>query len=290
MNLTKCCLVFLLSLSIFGCAPGGGSKTNKAPLPKMGPFGSCIPEADLMANNIVRGEVVKSADQDAKAVAALLVGNSICTTAAIADDVLLTAAHCVETEDAATTLAVFHHSISCESGYSPEKHSVKVRKVVRHKGYDFKKEVPERRDDVALIFLEGKVPAGTPIYKIADPASINDDNQLFLYGYGKTSGKSGGSGILRRAVVDRKNYTFDLEHKLAAIDQKVGSGICRGDSGGPTLVKIGGEFQILGVNSFVMGEKEGNICSLAGFQALAYSYVDWISLEIRAYRAEFAPR
>jgi secreted trypsin-like serine protease len=290
MNLHKLCLVVLLSVSIFGCAPKSDSNINNRVTPKMFPFGSCIPESDLLASNIIRGDVVKAGDADTKAVAALIVENSVCTAVAIEKDVLLTAAHCVGSTEVLKSLVIYHHSMSCESGYSPAQHAIKTKKIVRHQGYDFKKEIEDRRDDVALVFLDGNVPDGAFVYKIADPAKVSATNQLYLYGYGKTSGQGGGSGILRRAIVERKNFSINIDQNLVVINQQTGSGICRGDSGGPSLALIDKEPQILGINSFVMGENGGNVCSASGFQTLAHSYLGWISSEISAYREDIPKR
>lgn len=284
MNWFQHGLIGVMCVTLFACGsnPGPSSRLKQAPEFKV--FGQCLPESRLLAAGIVRGEVVKKGDPDDKTVVLLLTGNSICTASPIADDVLVTAAHCVD-GDPQKVLGVFHPSLSCESGYEASKHAIKAVKVSRHLGYDESKEVESRSDDIALIFLESKIPAGYPVYKIADPNQITNINEMYVYGYGIIGENQGGRGILRKGTITPENFAVQLGDKKVMVRQDRGAGICMGDSGGPTFVSLEGEKKILGVNSYVFGPK-GNICNKESYQTLVHSYKNWIELEIDAYRAE----
>jgi hypothetical protein len=235
--------------------------------------------------------VVKKGDPDDKTVVLLLTGNSICTASPIGDDILITAAHCVD-GDPDKVLAVFHPSLACESGYEASQHAIKAARVIKHLGYDESKKVEDRSDDIALIFLKSKIPAGYPVYKIADPIKLTDTNEMFVYGYGIIGEDQGGRGILRKATITPENFFVELSEKKVRVTQDKGAGICMGDSGGPTFVTLKPEGEerevekkILGVNSYVFGPK-GDICNKYSFQTLVHAYESWIELEIDAYRAE----
>ena len=61
-----------------------------------------------------------------------------------------------------------------------------------------------------------------------------------------------------------------------------GTGICKGDSGGPSFIKnTKGEMQIIGINSYVVGP-DADICSKNSFQTLAHSYKAWIDSKLSA--------
>lgn len=285
MNWFQHGLLGVMCVTLFACGSNPGpSARNKPGAPDFKAFGQCLPESRLLAAGIVRGEVVKKGDPDDKAVVLLLTGNSICTASPIADDVLLTAAHCVD-GNAESVLGVFHPSLACESGYEASKHAIKAKKVIKHLGYDESKEVEQRSDDIAIIFLESKIPAGYPVYKIADPNQITNINEMFVYGYGIIGENQGGRGILRKGTITPENFSVELGNKKVMVRQDKGVGICMGDSGGPTFVTLEGEKKILGVNSYVFGPK-GNICNKESYQTLVHAYNSWINLEIDAYRAE----
>lgn len=271
-------------MTLFACGSNSGPGARPKAAPDFKVFGQCLPESRLLAAGIVRGEVVKKGDPDDKTVVLLLTGNSICTASPIADDVLLTAAHCVD-GDPEKVLGVFHPSLACESGYEASKHSIKATKVIKHLGYDESKKVEERTDDIAIIFLESKIPAGYPVYKIADPNQLTNVNEMFVYGYGIIGEDQGGRGILRKGTITPENFAVELSEKKVMVRQDKGAGICMGDSGGPTFVNLDGEKKVLGVNSYVFGPK-GDICNKYSFQTLVHAYNSWITLEIDAYRAE----
>lgn len=284
MNWFKHSLLGVMCVTLFACGSNSGPGARPKAAPDFKVFGQCLPESRLLAAGIVRGEVVKKGDVDDKAVVLLLTGNSICTASPIGDDVLLTAAHCVD-GNADTVLGVFHPSLACESGYEASQHSIKAARVIKHLGYDESKKVEDRTDDIALIFLQSKIPAGYPVYKIADPSQLTNTNEMFIYGYGIIGEDQGGRGILRKGTITPENFAVELSDKKVMVRQDKGMGICMGDSGGPTLVTLEGEKKVLGVNSYVFGPK-GDICNKYSFQTLVHAYNSWITLEIDAYRAE----
>lgn len=280
MKFYRLALYFIFSLTLFACNQDQSAHNSNPKARQKGSPGVCVAEKILMAPNIVGGTVVNKGDGDDKTVVMLigLENGSICTAAPIAKDVLITAAHCVG-EDPNVLAAAFYPSMSCESGFNITKHTIRISRVARHTGYDLQTPVAERKDDIALVFLKHDIPSGYPIYKIADPIRVNESHQMELYGYGVTGENRGGAGLLRKTKIDSRNYSIQQNEKKIRVNQADSTGFCMGDSGGPGMVKIDGELQILGINSYVQG-RDGDICNKLGFQTLADSYRDWIAFQM----------
>lgn len=279
-------LLFLIfSFALVACDTG--SKVSDKPknnFQKINPFNACIPESQLMATNIVRGEIVKPTDPDANT-AVMVIGvtsdGSIirCTANPISPRALITAAHCLEA-DVIRYSAVFHSSITCESGYKPEEHLRTISRMIRHTGYDESVKIENRTDDIGLLILREDIPQGYPIYQLAATDTLTGQEPLLLYGYGKTSAQDPGDFNLRRATVNPANYSISLERKLVRIDQREASGICMGDSGGASFVEVNGQRMILGISSYVAGSEE-NACSSLGALTLASAYTGWIEQSLQ---------
>ncbi len=271
----KILLTAMLTSSLFfSCAKKEADVVIDGPLDL-----SCRPEANLLAAGIIGGTRVLQKENDSSTVALIMYKagrdeTGICTGTMIAPKVMLTAAHCVPVA-AEDTYVIFYSSISCESEYVPEKNAQKVAKIYAHEDYVAidSNSIPSK-NDVAIIILEEKAPEDYPIYKIADPKKIAD-SKLSFYGYGVTGSKKGGAGILRKTSFSKDEFYIYESDKKVKVLQNEGRGICYGDSGGPGLVSVAGETQILGVNSFVNGPEE-DACDGVSTLALAHSYKEWI--------------
>ena len=270
-------LVLLTALS-FSC---DSRKAASHPEPRGkqtgGPARACVPEAELLAANIVQGTQVLPGDEDAKAVMMVFSNGELCTGAAISENVILTAAHCVVKGDPSNTSVMLYPSLSCESGFNRAKYSIPAVKIIVHEDYNPKVEANLTSGDLALVVLATKLPAGYPIYKIAAPSEVIED-VLLLYGYGKTGSNEKGAGILRNTTVQK--YFKDEVNKKVKIDQQNAPGICQGDSGGPSLVMVGGELKILGVNSYVTGDSK-DVCNRESYQVLVWSYDNWLQEKLK---------
>lgn len=272
------------ALIISACNPGSRS-AEKNPLAKTNNSKrTCIPESELLAANIVGGQLVEQADLDSKYVMMLVSNGYMCTATAIGKKVLLTAAHCIA-GNKMNTYVSFYPSVSCESGYNKNLYVQGVAETIVHEDYDSNVAPEEMTGDIALVILENEISEGYMIHKIAEPEKIDPNSSMFLYGYGKTGSNAGGAGMLRKTVLDRNLYDYDINSadKKIKIDQTGGLGICPGDSGGPAFVKNAkGEMQIFGVNSYVSGPSKEQICSGFGYQTLVPSYKTWIDIKLSA--------
>lgn len=276
-------LLIFCTLFIF-TACNSKSRTSGGPdakIRKVDPNRACVPEDELLAGNIIGGQLVQQNDVDSKLVVMIFSGGILCTGAAIGKNVILTAAHCIYgTKE--TTAVAFYTSRSCESGFDKFKHSQQVERIFVNEEYDANAPVDKMKGDIALIVLKNEIPEGYAIHKIADPDKVNLQSELLLYGYGRISGEAesrAGSGMLRKTSLPMSKVKILKSDRKVEVDQSNGSGICQGDSGGPSFAEVtvaeGTEKQILGINSYVSGPKE-NICSDRSFETLAFAYKDWI--------------
>ncbi|MEQ1722657.1 MAG: trypsin-like serine protease [Pseudobdellovibrio sp.] len=278
--------IFVLCLSLILSACNGGKKSSSSPDPqinnkKADPARSCVPEDELLARNIIAGQLVQQNDPDSKMVLMIHSNGQLCTATAIRKNVILTAAHCIG-GGVDVTFAAFYSSLSCESGYNKYEHRQKVSKIYIHEEYRASAPADQMTGDIALVILQGEIPSGYEMFDIANPSLIDNQSDMYLYGYGRIrSGEDSGAGagMLRKTSLDSSAYSIDLVNKKVKVDQSNGTGICQGDSGGPAFVNVGNQKMILGINSYVRGP-ESDICSRESYQTLAYAYLAWINSKI----------
>lgn len=155
-----------------------------------------------------------------------------CTGSLVADDVVLTAAHCVENGCSGV-------SVETEGGTSRA-----VSSCVIHPEYQSR-----RSRDVAILDLASAFPGTVNLVMInADSSKISVGDTTVFAGYGRNevddTGLRATSNIL--SAITKKGY---LATKYKRGDYNTGT-TCNGDSGGPLLTFVDGEWQIQGVLSF----------------------------------------
>jgi MYXO-CTERM domain-containing protein len=131
-------------------------------------------------------------------------------------------------------------------------------------------------NDIGLVHLKNPVEGVTPIphsYTAMNNAFIGED--CLYVGYGVDDGvqQTGGglkrSGTMEIAQIQNKGY----------VSEYGGVGVCFGDSGGPGLFEIDGEWKVIGVNSSV-GNQYGDPCKGYAFQVRVDKYASWIGDKI----------
>jgi len=216
--------------------------------------------------------------------AVMIVGShgTFCTGAAIARDLVLTAAHCVEAD---TTYKV----VEFDAARQPL--LLDVREAVRHPQFDVKTLFAHRATaDVALLKMAKPLPADiipAALGGIATTPKVGAT--LTVTGYGvaiRGDGKTGGT--LRAARLAVTGTPGNLQIRLfdpATGGTHPGMGACTGDSGAPVYNGTA----LIGVVSWSTGPNASAGCGgLTGVTPLLL-YRDWIVETARKFNSPIAP-
>ena len=197
-------------------------------------------------------------------------GGSVCTGAALARDLILTAAHCVAP---GATYSVL-----------PAKNApaVAIKSVQVHPRYDPQSYALNRATaDVALIKLAVALPEHfVPVALENASTAVVVGDRFTIAGFGVTAAGSGnGIGLARTASLVATGQPGTLQIRLfdpATKGDRPGLGACTGDSGAPVLRDVDGSLVVIGVVSWSTGPKLGAGCGgLTGVTPLV-RYRDWI--------------
>lgn len=175
-----------------------------------------------------------------------------CTGVAVSNNVVVTAAHCLEGE--ITKVRIF-----TDSAYHPLNKSYNIKKFKIHPKY--KSKSSRYLSDVAKIYLEDVLPANIKILPIFKGQSISGD--LYRFGFGERNKKN------LRTVITPKLKKMDIENKVVELDDKFSFS---GDSGGPIYLKQGTETYILAIHSTLSFGPQGKY----SYNPLLASYQTWI--------------
>jgi hypothetical protein len=207
---------------------------------------------------------------------------TVCTATAIAPDLLVTAAHCVEPG------ADYKLADVSASGKPIFKD---IARIARDPQFELKKLFAHLATaDVALAKLAQPLPAAIPPVLLDDAVKPAAAGESFVVaGYGVTvrgDGRSGGT--VRAARLVATGRPDGLQLRLVdpqTQDQRPGLGACAGDSGAPVFRDTAGNLAIVGVVSWSTGPKLSAGCGgLTGVTPLL-RYRPWISETARALGA-----
>ena len=209
-----------------------------------------------------------------------------CTATAIARDLLLTAAHCVQP-------GADYKLVDKTPGRDPVLKD--VARIERNPQFDLKRLFAHLATaDVALIKVAEPLPPRIPPAPLAsEDARVAVGDSLVVAGYGVTvrgDGRTGGT--VRAATLVVTGVPGTLQIRLFDPNtkgQSPGLGACAGDSGAPAFRDTNGNLAIIGVVSWSTGPKLSAGCGgLTGITPLV-RYRAWIVDTARTLGSPLAP-
>jgi secreted trypsin-like serine protease len=203
----------------------------------------------------------------------MLVGSrgNFCTGVAIARDLVLTAAHCVQA-------GAEYKQVELDADRKPVLKD--VLRIARHPQFNLKTMLAHRATaDVALVKLAKPLNvAPAPLMVARSRVPVGE--RFAVYGYGmavRTDANT--SATLRAATLIATGQPGNLQLRLvdpATGGKRGGLGACTGDSGAPVFQDAGGTFAVMGVVSWSTGPNGEDGCGgLTGVTPLEL-YRNWI--------------
>jgi secreted trypsin-like serine protease len=205
------------------------------------------------STTIIGGTTVSDSNPDGASTVAIVIelgqGEAICTGSLLAEDILVTAAHCVTGEDGNTVSPAQLTLIFGSDIRSPNRILVKATGVVRNSKYD-PEGAGKNQNDIAVIGFGGGLPSGYQKATLLPSSTVIPNGApAVLIGYGVNTMADGGSGegILREVTVPVADGKFAKTEVL--LDQREKKGACHGDSGGPAFARKDGKLLLWGVTN-----------------------------------------
>lgn len=204
-------------------------------------------------------------------------GSSLCTGTAIASDLILTAAHCVQRNNVVR--------------FSRTQAPLAIRAAAVHPRFSTQAYATHRATaDVALIKLAAPLPPDiTPAALASAGLAVAPGHRMTVAGFGVTvDDTAAGLGHARAASLVVTGQPGSLQIRLydpATRNERAGLGACTGDSGGPAFA---GD-RVVGVVSWTTGPGNSAGCGgLTGLTPLS-SYRSWIVDQAARMGSPLAP-
>ncbi|MGZ3662091.1 MAG: S1 family peptidase [Bdellovibrionota bacterium] len=192
-----------------------------------------------------------------------------CTAALIAEDLAVTAAHCVPEANAVRPLRLAFTTDTGSSDFPTRAVTSFVRDA------QFQDNVLREADDhdLALVRFSGGLPSGAKPARLL-PTPFAAGAAVIVAGFGAVSFDQYELGILRSAKVIVAQPLLGRAETL--LDQRSRGGTCPGDSGGPAFVENQGELFLWGIASRLWPLRVSD-CAQYSIYTRLDAYADWLA-------------
>ena len=180
-----------------------------------------------------------------------------CTGSMIAEDIVLTAAHCVKKN---AEMSVTFSPMAFDS----QAVTIKVKKYIIPKGFKVQPTINYEKmdEDIALLKLESKKPREYEVLGLtSDFPRLKNSFSFLAIGYGLNDSEVSGF----EHAVTATGVSFEPKLNYFIADQRNSKGICPGDSGGPAIVTKDKRNFVIGVAQAVFSHK-GDISKAKGIE------------------------
>jgi len=211
----------------------------------------------LPAQAVLQGTPLREPDGLRRSVVAVESGNGeLCSGALVAQDLVLTAAHCLMDR-------VSYRVVGVDRGF--RRQSVRVAAIAVHPTF-VPGTTPRTQPGVDLALLKLERPLGSDFAPF-DPrqaGGIAEGEMVTVAGFGVSSERLKNSARTLRQVQLLAVGTVEVANRVviatdrARLAETVGAGACRGDSGGPVLVATPGGYRLSGIVSWSSGALRAN--------------------------------
>lgn len=232
------------------------------------------------ASTIVNGRPVKIDEALSKDAVLLITERngktSFCTGVPISSRTILTAAHCVNKAEPSAIQVIFHIDSKCELGGLQEKIIRSVSYTV-HEDFDGS---PRSHADLAMVRLSKGIPGEYPVATFYDGSAKLSSDDVQMLGYGITDESKQDGLVLRTTSKSFKADTY-LKGPMLLFNQKNETGgFCRGDSGAPVYVFVGGVKKVIGINSMNIGLEKNRECHTVSVAMYVPHFSGWIKTQL----------
>jgi hypothetical protein len=204
---------------------------------------------------------------------------SVCTVTLIAEDIAVTAAHCIK-DDAVGRSLVFSLNVRSTRATTRKVDGFAIMPTFTGYQNDPEEGQPSNKNhsDLAILHFSGGLPKGYKTADILPPSTkLTANEPVVTAGYGfyteSTTGRDSTDGVLKKGHFPNINLQYSSTEVAVTQNGKVSNS--NGDSGGPAFVEKDGKLLLVGVDNYDFDDTRGHSEVFANVS----SHLQWVQSE-----------